>query len=249
MEMKDELTSVNGKPVTVHDVFVFLKATGHFRNAIYDVIEIEVIKQKAQVMEVGVSPAELQEYSDAKKRWLGLNSTADWNNHCRWVGINEEQWNSVIRTELLRKKLQRRVIEAAEIRRYFSNNKAKLQTARLSRIVCADEAGAKRIISHVRTRPDDFSLMARQHSIEEQTRISGGYLGSFNSGILPGEIEKAVFAAQPGAVLGPFPENGHWTLYRVEGLDRAELDDALRTYIGEKLFSDWLHNEVNSAKP
>ena len=154
----------------------------------------------------------------------------------------------MVRIELLRKKLQRRVIGAAEIRRYFSSNKAKLLTARLSRIVCADEAGAQRVIAHVRLRPDDFSLMARQHSIEEQTRNSGGYLGSFKSGILPADIEKAVFSARSGEVLGPFLENGYGTLYRVEGLDHAELDDAQRTYIAEKLFSDWLHNEVNVAR-
>lgn len=248
MDMNDELTTVNGKPVTVHDVFVFLKATGHFRNAIYDVIEIEVIKQKAESMGIGVSEAEIREHSDAKKRWLGLNGTLDWRNHCRWVGINAEQWNKVVRTELLRTKLQRRAIGAAEIKRYFNGNKAKLLTARLSRIVCAEEAIANRLIARVRLQPDDFPLMARQYSIEEQTRNGGGYLGSFNCGILPAEIEQAVFSAQPSEVLGPFQENGHWTLYRVEGIDHAELDDALRTYIAEKLFSEWLHNEVDIAK-
>lgn len=248
MYMNDELTTVNGKPVTVNDVFVLLKATGQFRNAIYDVIEIEVIKQKAESMGIGVSEAELQEHSDAKKRWLGLNSTLDWHNHCRWVGINADQWNKVVRTELLRKKLQRRAIGAAEIKRYFNNNKPKLLTARLSRIVCAEEAIANSLIARVRLRPDDFPLMARQHSIEEQTRNGGGYLGSFNCGILPAEIEQAVFSAQPSEVLGPFRENGNWTLYRVEGIDHAELDDALRAYIAGKLFSEWLHNEVDIAK-
>ena len=248
METNDELTTVNGKPVTVNDVLVFLKATGGFRNAIYDVIEIEVIKHKAESMGISVAEREIQEHSEAKKRWLGLHSAQDWHNHCRWVGINEEQWTKVVRTELLRKKLQRRAIAAADIKRYFNNNKAKLLTARLSRIVCADEASAKSLVARVRLAPDEFPLLARQHSIEEQTRNGGGYLGSFNTGILPAEIERVVFAAHPGEVLGPFGENGHWTLYRIEGIDHAELDDALRTYISEKLFSEWLQNEVAVAK-
>ena len=248
MDINDRLTTVNGKPVTVNDVFVFLKATGQFRSAIYDVIEIEVIKQKAESMGIGVSEAELQEHSDTRKRWLGLNSVADWHNHCRWVGINEEQWTKAVRTEFLRKRLQRRAIAAADIKRYFNDNKAKLLTARLSRIVCADEASATSLVARVRLAPDQFPLLARQHSIEEQTRNGGGYLGSFNTGILPAEIERVVFAAQPGEVLGPYGVNGHWTLYRVEGIDHAELDDALRTYISEKLFSEWLQNEVTIAK-
>jgi len=248
MDLNDRLTTVNGKPVTVADVFVHLKASGHFRNAILDVIEIEVIRQKTESMGISVSAAEIQEHSDAKRRWMGLNSTQDWHNHCRWIGINVDQWNSVARTELLRKKLQHRVIGPAELKKYFNSNKAKLMTARLSRIVCADEAGANRLIAHVRLRPDDFPLTARQHSIEEQTRNGGGYLGSFNQGILPAEIEQAVFSASPSEILGPFRESGHWTLYRVEGFDHAKLDDALRAYISERLFSDWLHNEVNLAK-
>lgn len=248
MEMSDKLTTVNGNPITVADVFVYLKAIGHFRNAIHDVIEIEVIRQKTAGLGISVSAAELQEHSDAKRRWMGLQSASDWHTHCRWIGINADQWNAMVRTELLRKKLQHRVIGAAEIKKYFSGNKAKLQTARLSRIVCADEAGAGAVIAHVRSRPDDFPMMARQHSIEEQTRHGGGYLGSFNSGILPADIEQAVFSAQPADILGPFRENGHWSLYRVEGFDHAELDDALRAYISERLFADWLHNEVNLAK-
>lgn len=248
MDMNDKLTTVNGIPVTVADVFVHLKVTGHFRNAIYDVIEIEVIRQKTESMGIGVSAAELQEHSDAKRRWMALQSTSDWHNYCRRIGINADQWNGLVRTELLRKKLQHRAISAAEIKKYFNNNKTKLLTVRLSRIVCADEAGASRLIAHVRLRPDDFPLMAREHSVEEQTRNGGGYLGSFNWGILPAEIEQAVFSARPSEILGPFRENGHWTLYRVEGFDHAELEDALRAYISEKLFSDWLHNEVNLAK-
>lgn len=248
MDMHDQLTTVNGKPVTVADVFVHLKATGHFRNAIHDVIEIEVIGQKTESLGISVNAAELQEHSDAKRRWMGLQNTTDWHNHCRWVGINVDQWNGVVRTELLRKKLQHRVIGSAEIKKYFSNNRVKLLTARLSRIVCVDQAGANKLIAHLRAQPDDFPLMARQHSIEEQTRHGGGYLGSFNWGILPAEIEQAVFSAKVSEILGPFQENAHWTLYRVEGFDHAELDDALRAYISERLFSDWLRNEVNLAK-
>jgi peptidylprolyl isomerase len=249
MEMDDVLTTVNGKPVRVQDVFAFLKATGHFRNAIYNVIEIEVIKQKARSMGLSVGDEEAREHSDAKKRWLGLAGAAAWQNHCRWLGIDEQQWNRVVCNELLRRKLQRRVIGAAEIRKFFNANKATLQTVRLSRIVCADEAEANWIIAHTRSRPEDFPLMARQYSVEGHTRNSGGYLGSFKRGILPTEIEQAVFSAQPAQVLGPFLENAHWTLYRVEGFDGAELDEALRAYISEKLFSDWLQHEVHNAKP
>lgn len=248
MDMNDEVTSVNGKPVTVADVFVYLKANGNFRSAIYDVIEIEVIKHKAEGMGILVEENEILEHSEAKKRWLGLNTQADWQNHCRWVGINADQWYRVVRTEVLRRKLQRRAIGAAEIRRYFQSNKAKLATARLSRIVCAEEPLAVQLIAMVRQQADAFPQLARQHSIEEQTRNSGGYLGSFNSGILPAEIEQAVFPAQPGEVCGPFRENGHWTIYRLEGIDHAELDEPLKTYIAEKLFAEWLHNEVEIAK-
>lgn len=245
--MDDVLTSVHGKPITVRDVVDFLKASGHFRTAIYGAIEIEVIKLKARGMGIEASAGELREHSEMKKRWMGLHSAQHWHEHCRWLGIDDEQWEKMVRTEVLRKKLQQRAIGAADIKRYFSANRARLATVRLSRIVCTEEAQAAHLAEHVRQRPDNFAAMARQHSVEEQTRDGAGYLGSFSRGILPEAIERTVFGAAPGDVLGPFSENGRWSLYRVEGFDHTELDEAQRTYIAERLFSEWLRHEVETV--
>jgi hypothetical protein len=247
MQMHDVLTTVNGKPITVRDVVQFLKSSGDFRNAIYGAIEIEVIKDKARAMEITVSADELREHSEAKKRWLGLKSAQEWRDYCRWLGIDAAQWDRIARTELLRKKLQSRAVGDADIKRYFNSNREQLATVRLSRIVCASEPEAARLTAQLRVAPDDFASLARTHSIESATRGGGGYLGSLNRNILPAEVAAALFASHPGDVCGPFAENGHWTVYRVEGFDRPELDHARRAYITERVFLEWLRNEVRTA--
>jgi hypothetical protein len=248
MEMLDVLTTVHGKPVTVQDVAVHLKVNGTFRNAIYQVIEAKVVALKCQEFNVRISDNEFHDYADTKRRLLSLSNPIDMNRYCKWHGIVMDQWNDMVRQEILRKKLKERIVTDAEITAFFDNHKDEFKTAYLLRIVCTDHAEAQQVRDQVVNQGEDFSIVARRVSIEKSTRLAGGYLGCIKYGTLPKPIDQAIFSGQPGHVLGPFEQSGYWVLYKIEEVSTPVLDETLKKNISDHLFTQWLKREVLNAR-
>lgn len=248
MEMQDVLTTVNGNPITVRDVVTHIKFNGTFRNAIYKLIEVHVIANRCEALGVTVDEKEFREFADTKRRLLGLFSAEAMNQYCKWHGIVMDQWNHMVRQELLRTKLIKEIITEGDIDRYFEEHKSDFLMAVLSRIVCTQrqeiDQAKQRILNH----GEDFATVAREISIEKNTRIAGGYLGSIRYGSLPAAINEAIFKAEPGCILGPYDQGGYWVLYRVAEINNAHLDDLLKKNIAEQLFAKWLQNEVLTAR-
>ena len=242
MEMHDVLTTVSGEPITVEDVIVHLKGNGTFRNAIYQLIEYRVIAFNCKELRVNLGDQELRDYSQTRRRLLGLTSAVDMSRYCRWHGITMEQWNSMIQRDLLRQKLKTRLISQRDVEAYFEAHKHDFMMASVSRIVCATASDAEAAKKRTQQHGEDFATVARSVSLERNTRSSGGYVGCIKSGTLPEPVNQVVFAARPGATLGPFEQSGYWVLYRLEERRNTELDETLRNNISEQLFNRWLRD-------
>ena len=248
MEMHDVLTTVSGEPITVEDVIVHLKGNGTFRNAIYQLIEYRVIAFKCKELRIHIGEQELRQYSHTRRRLLGLTGAMDMSRYCRWHGITMEQWNVMIRRELLRQRLKDRLITKRDVEAYFEAHKHDFTMASVSRIVCGTASDAEAAKKRTQDHGEDFATVARSVSLERNTRSSGGYVGCIKSGTLPEAINRAVFAARPGDILGPFEQSGYWVLYRVEEQRNTALDETLRSNIAEQLFNQWLRDGARHAK-
>ncbi len=249
MEMNDVLTAVNGKPISVGDVLVHLKTTGIFRKAIYDLIEREVIAYWSNEVGIEIEDSELHEYVTQRREGLGLADVTAVHEYCRWMGVTYDQWHAALEYELWRKKLMEHMYDADTVTTYYRANGAALKSATVSRLVVAELPDAERLARLARDDDHDFSGLARQHSIEENTRVAGGYIGAIKMGILPPEIDEAIFTAELNQVLGPFNQSGYWVLYKIDKIDYAELDESTRRQIAERLFGEWLAQQVQSARP
>jgi parvulin-like peptidyl-prolyl isomerase len=248
MEMQDVVTTVSGSPIKVEDIIVHLKVNGAFRNTIYQLIENRVVALKCQEFNIGISDSEFYAHADTKRRLLGLLNATDMNKYCKWHGIVMDQWNEVIRQEILRNKLKDTVISTAQVNHFFAEHKSDFTTACVSRIVCADHPTAQRVYKQLVDEGEDFAALARKVSIEKNTRIAGGYVGNIKYGTLPQPIDQAIFTAQPGSLLGPFVQAGYWAIYKVEEIRTAELDENLKKTIANHLFAQWLQQEAMSIR-
>lgn len=241
------LTTVSGKPITVDDVLLYLKATGIFRNAIYQIISIEVITLKARELKLAVSEEELHAYSKTRRESLGLIEATAMNDYCKWLGITFDHWQKQIEIELLRQRLKKALFSEARLRELYEQRRHELKTLSVSRIVLREPAFLQEIATQIQAGQRDFSMLAREHSLEQNTKVAGGYLGRIRWGMLPAEVEKVLFPALPGALVGPLAQDGYWVLYRVDDVQEAEYTDELKEQISERLFAEWLEHEVRVA--
>ena len=139
------VTTVSGNPIKVEDIIVHLKVNGAFRNTIYQLIENRVVALKCRELNISISDNEFYAHADTKRRMLGLVNATDMNKYCKWHGIMMDQWNEVIRQEILRNKLKDAVVSTAQVNHFFAEHKSEFTTACVSRIVCADHPTAQRV--------------------------------------------------------------------------------------------------------
>lgn len=139
-------------------------------------------------------------------------------------------------------------IDEAELEASFASrqDRAAAQAERqLSMILLASEAEANEVASLV---DGNFAALARERSLDPGSAEVGGDLGLLARDDLDPAIAAEVFAADLGAVVGPFDLGGEWALFEVTGLvevaasEFAEVKEELMDeLIGERaqlLFDD-----------
>ncbi len=246
--MHDILAYSRGNPITVEDVVTYLKVTGAFGNAVYKLMEMHTIDWEIQSLNVQITEEALQAHLTAKRRVAGLTGAADLNNYCHRNGILWEQWMQVAESELRRNALKQRVIGSPAIQAYFEHNRERLKKVCVARIVCHTLAEAEQIRERLLAGESDFATLARQTSLEHNSRIAGGHLGCMGRGVLPPNIEQDIFFAEAGALCGPYAQNGFWAIYMVEEVLHSTLTDSSMYQIADKLFADWLRERVLKAQ-
>jgi parvulin-like peptidyl-prolyl isomerase len=73
-------------------------------------------------------------------------------------------------------------------------------------------------------------------------------MGYVTRGDLQGEAARLVFAAKPGAVVGPVQLGKTHALIKVWSVKPATLDEATRRAISDDLFGAWLGKLLDKAK-
>ncbi|MGN7610463.1 peptidylprolyl isomerase [Magnetococcales bacterium HHB-1] len=242
--MRDQVTTVAGKTITVKDTINFLKLNGTFRHAVYKLIENEVILKEAKKLKIKEKPQELEQFIEQKRRLAGLHTALDVNRYCRMNGIMWEQWKALARLDYLRIKIKEHFAKKEHIRNYFEAHRDDLKMICVARIVHEDMKMLEKIYQDIQDKKINFSKAARQHSQEHTTRIAGGYLGCVARGALPPEIESALFNQPVNHVSGPFLQNNVWMLYKVMETIHPEFNQQQKDRIINKLFISWLHDKV-----
>lgn len=247
MDLQDTLIVVNGRKVKVEDVLVYLKATGVFRDAVCRLVETEVLQDKAKEAGVDVSDNEFYEFASSKRRYARLLRAEDMQEYCRANGITLDHWHQVTKCELLMMKMRAKVVQEKDVIDYFTKHRDTMKTLSLSRIVCPDAAKARDLKERV-AGGENFYDLARRYSLDEHTRAAGGYLGTVRRRMLSPKVEEALFTAKVDEVAGPFNENSVWSIYKVDAVRDADLNNALKKEIADQLFKAWLARAIAASR-
>jgi len=189
------------------------------KNLSNDLIAEMLIKDRADRLGLSVSSEELREAMTRLKEQYGIKTDADFEESLRKSGMTRTDMEGRLRDTILMNKVfakelrQREDLSDKELRERYDLEKERYrlpERARLREIVII--------------KPDDPSKVeaARKRaklamaSSDSGTRDKGGDLGEVARGELLPDLDKAVFNATAGAVLGPIESKSGWHILKVE---------------------------------
>lgn len=192
-----------------------------------------LIKDRADRLGITVSDAELKEAVNRLKQQYGITTDAQFEESLRSSGLTRVEMEARLRDTLTTNKVfgkelrSREQLSDAELRERYNREK---ETFRLPErahlreiVVLKPETGS---VDEARTRANEIGEAARKPGTDfanlattmsdSGTKEKGGDLGEVAKGDLVGELDKAVFAAPQGAILGPIETKSAWHIMKVE---------------------------------
>ena len=231
-----------------------------------------LIKDRADRLNISVTNTEVKEAVDRLKGQYGISSDEQFESSLRSSGLTRAEMENRLRETLITQKVfarelrNRSDVDDAGLRERYNREKEQYrlpERARLREIVILKQEGeaklaeakqrAAEIGEAVRKPGTEFKNVAATMS-ESGTRDNGGDLGEVAKGDLVPELDKAVFNAQNGAIIGPLETKSAWHIMLVEQRLPSEVPafesvkDRLRRDANEETFDRDYKNYIEALR-
>jgi parvulin-like peptidyl-prolyl isomerase len=218
---------------TVAPAEVAAKKEDYRKNLANDLIAELLIKDRADRLGLTISADEVKDAVDRLKQQYGISTDQQFAESLQKSGLTRADMESRLRDTLLMNKVFSRELRGREestdkeLRERYDREKEHYrlpERARLREIVIlkppnaaavdAARQHAEQLAAQARANAD-FALLATTAS-ESGTKKKGGDLGEVARGELLPDLDKAVFNATSGAVIGPIETKSGWHILKVE---------------------------------
>ncbi len=229
---------------TPDEIVKFLRKTAQYKEVCHRILYQGIVEQAAQERGVIVTPEDIQQEADSFRRQHRLEKSSDtlaWltNQH-----MTPDDWELGIRDRVLSQKLSEAMF-AKEAEKMFAENRLNYDRVSLYQIVFSDDKLAQEIFYQVEEDEISFYEAAHLYDIDELRQARCGYEGILYRWSLQPAIAAAVFASEPGQVVGPIALEKSYHLIMMEKFLTAELTDELRKELLNQLFQQWLEAELD----
>ncbi len=240
------LAKIDDHEIRIDDLARYLKLNGKFEQILDDMVTDRVTVLAAKKAGVSVSTEEVQERFDQIRRVQGLHRAKAAMEFLDNLGLSLDEFETYLAELLLKEKVVDMVTSEAAIEEYFSLNSPEFDSIEVGHIVLASEGTARELGALLEDDPDSFHDLAREHSLDLETRDRGGVIGTVIRGALQNELEAKVFNAAEGAVLGPFPsaDGKAFEIFKVIEKKSAVLDETRKKQVAKKLHDVWLEERA-----
>lgn len=219
------------------------------------VIELEAEKQKVEVSE-----EEIQKELDELKEAYGGEEV--FNQAMTTYGYTLEALKDNITMNIKLKKLIEPTISISEeeISSYFEMNKetfSQEEQVKASHILVETEEKAKEVIEKLKA-GEDFAELAKQYSLDESNKESGGELGFFSRGQMVTEFEEAAFSLNSNEISDPVKTDyGYHIIKSEEKKEAKEADyeenkDSIKdVLLADKIskgYEEWYKDKLSQYK-
>lgn len=204
------------------------------KNLVNELVSELLLRDRADRLGITVTEAELKSAIGRMKQQYGITSDEQFEESLRSSGMTREDMEARLRESLMTSKVFQRELRSraelsdAELRERYNREKETYrlpERAHLREIVILKPEDASRV-EEARTRANEVAAAARKPGTdfgnlastmsEASTKDKQGDLGEVAKGDLVGDIDKAVFNAGAGTVLGPIETRAAWHIIKVE---------------------------------
>jgi len=218
---------------TVAPAEVAAKKAEFKKNLTDELVAELLIKHRADRLNLTVAPDEVQDAVKRMKEQYGIKSDEQFEQSLRQSNMTRNDMEARMRDSILSNKVfgrelrPREDLNDSELRDRYEREKERYrlpERAHLREIVIL-RPDTPALVDKARAHADelaqqarsaaDFALLAKTAS-EAATKDKGGDLGEVKRGELLPELDKAVFNATSGTVLGPIESKTAWHIIKVE---------------------------------
>ncbi|THF72804.1 peptidylprolyl isomerase [Cohnella fermenti] len=218
--------------------------------AIDDYVAHALVASFAEENGIAVGQEEIQEAVNDWRVGNGLYQASEAANWLAERALSMADLAEFARMQALTERVRKHVT-AGKVERYFTEHRSLFEAVTLSQLV-VNERGLARELRFKALEGELFYTLVRTYSIDESSRLAGGYIGRKERAQLPKAIEAQAFGAAPEAIVGPLEIDKKFYVIKVEEICPAELNGDTRARIERILFDEWLAarcKEANVRKP
>ena len=172
------------------------------------------------------------------------------------AGVTRAQVQAFAARLLLVNAVQQAVVkerlDEAALQDAYQANLAQFTTLEVAHILVADKADAQRIAAEVT--PATFGETAKRESIDQQSAVQGGSLGSFSQAQFQTQFDPdfvaATLALKPGEISGPVQTQSGWHVIHLVRRDVAPFEDVrdqLQANQSGPVFNDWFTEQLGTT--
>lgn len=226
----------------------YLQASGKLQSFVTEIVRQYVIEKEMQSREdINVSPAVIQQAMIDFRLQRKLEDQEKFQEWLQQNRINYNALESQIENSFKLKRLKDSVT-TEKIEAYFNERKAGLDYVILSRIVVEDKELADALRRKILEEGGRFEDLAKEYSVTNDKNFNG-IMGAVSLSSLPEDLRNSINSANPGDLLGPFQTNKFWSLFRLEQLQGASLDNPeIRKKLDGELFERWVAEKLQDNK-
>ena len=230
------------------------------KNLVNEMISELLIKDRADRLSITVTEAEIKDAVVRLKQQYNISTDEQFDESLRQSGLTRADMEARMRESLITNKVFSRELRGradmtdAELRERYNREKEQYrlpERAHLREIVILKGDSEAKIaegrqraaeVAEASRKPaTNFANLASTMS-ESGTREQGGDLGEVAKGDLVPDLDKAVFSAAPGTIIGPIESKSAWHIMKVEQRLPSEvpafesIKDRLRSDATEETF-------------
>jgi len=242
---------IEGQEISLAKACQYLQETGKLDGFIGEVLRQHIVEQAIATREDLAVPPEMVQQAVTEFRIQGqLTAPEQFQEWLASQNIDDEGFRQRVTLDLKFNQL-RDVVTTPRLQEYFIERKLFLDRVVLSRIAVLEKDLAEELRQQIEEGAR-FEELAQEYSVADE-RIFNGMMGLISRGELPDNLRAALDTAEAGSIVGPVEVQDAWTLFRVEKVMPATLDDpkivqALQTEILEQWVLDQLQGKNIEVK-